>query len=402
MSWPMVKLGDICDLQNGYAFKSSDYVDSSQTLSCRMSNIRPGGVFDIDYNSRFLPDDFATKYSQFMLNDGDVIIAMTDLADSPKILGVPTVVETSGRNILLNQRVGKLVIKDTSLIHFPYLKLALNYPKVREVYKRYAGGGLQINLGKADLLSVEIPLPPLAEQKRIAAILDKADAIRRKRQQAIQLADDFLRAVFLEMFGDPVTNPKGWDVKHLGEITSFENGDRSSNYPSGEDVVNSGVLFLSTKNIVADSLDLRHKQFITEEKFNQLSRGKARKGDLIITLRGTLGACCIFDCEYEKAFINAQMMIIRPAKELVAGFLHDFLVTESIKSHFQRIGQGAAVPQLTAKQFKELLIPLPTLELQLKYETIRRFVLATTVKLSGREEQDFFNSLSQKAFSGQL
>src|SRR5690606_37723935 len=60
-----------------------------------------------------------------------------------------------------------------------------------------------------------VPVPPLLEQKRIAAILDKADAIRRKRQQAIQLADEFLRAVFLDMFGDPVTNPKGWEVKPL-------------------------------------------------------------------------------------------------------------------------------------------------------------------------------------------
>src|SRR5690606_601286 len=70
----------------------------------------------------------------------------------------------------------------------------------------------------------EIPLPPLSEQKCIAAILDKADAIRRKRQQAIQLADDFLRAVFLDMFGDPVTNPKGWNEYVLYEIADIRSG----------------------------------------------------------------------------------------------------------------------------------------------------------------------------------
>lgn len=74
----------------------------------------------------------------------------------------------------------------------------------------------------------EIPLPPLPEQKRIAAILDKADAIRRKRQQAIQLADDFLRAVFLDMFGDPVTNPKGWPLKRFGEIGTWASGGTPS------------------------------------------------------------------------------------------------------------------------------------------------------------------------------
>ena len=68
---------------------------------------------------------------------------------------------------------------------------------------------------------MEIPLPPLEEQKRIAAILDKADALRRKRQQAIDLTDRLLRSIFLDMFGDPVTNPKGWEVEpleHIGQI----------------------------------------------------------------------------------------------------------------------------------------------------------------------------------------
>lgn len=89
------------------------------------------------------------------------------------------------------------------------------------------------------LTDAEIPLPLLPEQKRIAAILDKADAIRRKRQQAIQLADDFLRAVFLDMFGDPVTNPKGWEVKPLGDVLKLSSGnglsakemDSSGSYP---------------------------------------------------------------------------------------------------------------------------------------------------------------------------
>ena len=85
-------------------------------------------------------------------------------------------------------------------------------------------GGSLVRARPAEVERIEIPLPPLAEQKRIAAILDKADAIRRKRQQAIQLADDFLRAVFLDMFGDPVTNPKGWEIAELGSISEVQGG----------------------------------------------------------------------------------------------------------------------------------------------------------------------------------
>ena len=87
-------------------------------------------------------------------------------------------------------------------------------------------GATRAKLTKGDASLIPIPLPPLPEQKRIAAILDKADAIRRKRQQAIQLADDFLRAVFLDMFGDPVTNPKGWAIHKMSDVIDFKGGSQ--------------------------------------------------------------------------------------------------------------------------------------------------------------------------------
>jgi len=79
-----VLLSTICDLKNGFAFKSKDYVDISNTLSCRMSSIRPGGNFDLEHNQRFLPDNYAKLYSDYLLSDGDIVIAMTDLAGDPK------------------------------------------------------------------------------------------------------------------------------------------------------------------------------------------------------------------------------------------------------------------------------------------------------------------------------
>ena len=82
-----IQLKDVCDLKNGYAFKSQDYVEKSNTLNCRMSNIRPGAIFDINYSPKYLPDEFAEKYNEFLLYDGDIVIAMTDLAGDPKILG---------------------------------------------------------------------------------------------------------------------------------------------------------------------------------------------------------------------------------------------------------------------------------------------------------------------------
>ena len=89
-------------------------------------------------------------------------------------------------------------------------------------------------INKSRFEALEIPLPPLAEQKRFAAILDKADSLRRKNQQAIQLADQFLRAVFLDLFGDPVTNPRGWEVKKWQEVLSIINGKNQKKVEVGK------------------------------------------------------------------------------------------------------------------------------------------------------------------------
>lgn len=97
--WIIKTLRDICDLQNGYTFKSKSYIAYSNTLNIRMSNIRPDGNFDPEHNIKFLPDSFVQEYSQFLLKEGDLIIAMTDMAGNPKILGLPTLVDKFKRNL---------------------------------------------------------------------------------------------------------------------------------------------------------------------------------------------------------------------------------------------------------------------------------------------------------------
>ena len=193
--WEKVPLGDICELLNGFAFKSSDYIEKSNTLSCRMSNIRPGGFFDLKYNPRYLPDEFADQFQRYALQDGDLVIAMTDLADSPKILGVPTVVRTNGNNVLLNQRVGKLNIFKKEIIDVEFFKAVLNQPSTRAIYKKYAGGGLQINLGKKDLLNVVITFPPLDLQQRFAEIVSSVEEQKAKMRKHLEQLDDLFASL---------------------------------------------------------------------------------------------------------------------------------------------------------------------------------------------------------------
>jgi len=188
-NFDVIELSKICDLQNGFAFKSDDYIDSSNILNCRMSNIRPNGEFNILYHPKYLPNHYADKYSSFLLNDGDVIIAMTDMAGEPKILGVPTIVDTQGYKLLLNQRVGKLIFKNQQPLSIKYLKYALSQPYVKQYYRKFASGGVQINLGKKDLLSVEILLPSYEKQKVFDDLISKLVTEKEKHVKAHQKID---------------------------------------------------------------------------------------------------------------------------------------------------------------------------------------------------------------------
>jgi type I restriction enzyme S subunit len=306
----------------------------------------------------------------------------------------------SGGKALLNQRVCKITARkglDIGYL-FHYLPLALKRIEDATPFVTVK------HLSAQDIRECSIPLPPQEEQQqRIAAILDKADALRQKRRSALQKLDSLTQSIFLDMFGDPAQTGR-WPLCRVADIAEFENGDRSSNYPSGYDIKESGILFLNGKNIVNNRLDLSSSVYIDEKKFASLSRGKAKRGDLIITLRGTLGSCFIFDCDTEQAFINAQMMIIRAKESIDRVFLHSLLTSHSMQTEFSRMSSGVAVPQLTASQLKELQIILPPIDLQKKYSALKAKICKTrnNVLESISKCDGIFVSLQHRAFRGEL
>ena len=234
--WEIKKLGEVCDLKNGFAFKSSDYIPFSNTMNFRMSQIRVGGNVDLGNDPKYLPDSFANIYREYLLEEGDLVIAMTDMAKEIKILGVPTIVPQDNRNLLLNQRVGKLTNIDKSKIDVNFLKYALTTKSVSNYYKSLGRGGLQINLGKQEILKVSIPIPPLSTQEKIVSELDTLHRLKELQEQQLAEYDNLAQSTFYSMFGDPIENEKGWEVKKLGEVCDVTNGknQRKIENPNGK------------------------------------------------------------------------------------------------------------------------------------------------------------------------
>lgn len=364
MKWEKVKLGDILDLKNGFAFKSDDYVEKSNTLNCRMSNIRPGGYFDINYSAKYLPDNYVEKYSEYLLKDGDLIVAMTDLANDPKILGVPTIVKTNGYNILLNQRVGKLVLKDKKSVCVRYLKYALNRKEIQKYFGKFAGGGLQINLGKSDLLSCQIPLPPLHIQVQIADTLDKADALRRKDQELLQKYDELAQAIFYDMFGDPEKNERGYKLLSLDQVCLKINDGTHHTPKYTED----GVPFLRVTDITESN---NSKKFISlEEHLDLIKRCKPEKGDVLYTKNGTIGKAKEITWDYEFS-IFVSLCLLKPRKDIILPkFLETFLNTPMALKQATKHSKTGTITNLHLVEIKKIKIPVPNLDIQAHFTQI--------------------------------
>lgn len=247
-----------------------------------------------------------------------------------------------------------------------------------------------------------IPLPPLPEQKRIAAILDKADAIRRKRQQAIQLADDFLRAVFLDMFGDPVTNPNGWEVDALEKLSTRVTKGESPKW-QGFEYGSEGVRFITSENVLWGSLDERMK-FIPLEFHQKLKRSQVQEGDLLINLVGaSVGRACLAELNGMPANINQAVSVttLDHSRLLPEIALYQLLVPS-----MQRVLLGnvvdAARANISLADIRDLQMLVPPIDVQLAFLKVLGKVKKYMAANSSFSSLNLFESLSHNAFSGQL
>ena len=362
--WKKVKLGDICDLRNGVAIKSEDYVTSSNTLNCRMSNIRPDGTFDILYNAKYLPDNFLEKYKNYLLKDGDLVIAMTDMAGDPKILGVPTVVKSNGFNIIQNQRVGKLELL-TKNIDENYLKLVLQSKKAKNYFKKFSAGGVQLNLSKKEILNVPIILPTIEEQKKLANLFKIIENFIYLRKEELVNLHFLNKSLFTRMFGDIKTNDKNWEIKKLGEVVQTQYGtSKKATSVVGEFPI------LRMNNITysgeMDYKDLKYIELSDSEKEKFL----LKKGELLFNRTNSkelVGKTGLFNLDIPMAFAG-YLIRIKPSNLIHSKFLLFFMNSEFMKKLlYNKAKNIVGMANINAKELEDFSIILPPIELQNKF-----------------------------------
>ncbi|TQP74051.1 restriction endonuclease subunit S [Vibrio cholerae] len=398
MSWPVVKLGDVLkNVQPGFA-SGKDLEDG--TLQVRMNNVKPDGSWD--WNKKRIVPATDKQIEKYSLEVGDVLFNATNSAEQ---VGKSALYSTIVENTVCFSNHFLRLRTDNKRLLPQYLVRYLSYLWRIRVFENMVDAWVnQATVRREDFLNLEIPLPPLDEQKRIAAILDKADAIRQKRKQAITLADEFLRSVFLEMFGDPVTNPKGWEEPILSDIADVRSGvTKGKKLKEGTGIT---LPYMRVANVQDGYLDLSSIQTITVSE-KDAEKCKLLRGDILLTEGGDpdkLGRGHVWNGEIDNCIHQNHIFSVRVKDEdyVRPAFLSAVIGSQRGKRYFLKVGkQTTGIATINKTVLSEFCPIVPPLELQDSYLKIASRIKRMQTR-KHYHEVTLFPSLSQKAFSGQL
>ena len=253
------------------------------------------------------------------------------------------------------------------------------------------------------LKALQIPLPPLDQQRKIAAILDAADAYRQKTKALIEKYDDLTQSLFLDMFGDPVTNPKGWKKEILNNLCSKISvgfvGTCEPFYCSQEE----GVPMLRTGNLGEGFLKFENLKYVTHEFHEKQKKSQLFAGDLLIARHGDNGKAVLYNGEFYNANC-LNVVILRPGEKFLSLFAQYLLNNDNTRKQIATRTGGATQKVVNTKEIQKLNIIVPNLGLQNKFaERVQAIEeQKAQAEASLAQAEDLFNSLLQRAFKGEL
>lgn len=340
----------------------------------------------VSYANRPSRADLTTK-------KGDVILAR--MKSTNKVL----IVQDLEANYIYS--TGFIILRPTREVDNNFLLHYLQSTLFQDEKDKLCTGATQKAINNQNFANLEIPLPSLPIQQRIAEILDAADALRRKDQELLNKYDELAQAIFIDMFGDPVKNEKGWEVKTIGDVCySVKDGPHVS-----PKYTKSGIPFISVNNIIKGVIDISNCKYISQEDFEIYSKnGKPEKHDILYTKGGTTGFAKRVDVDFEfsqwvhVALLKFNHDVINPA------FFEYMLNNPFCYNQSQVRTKGIANRDLVLGEMKKIQILLPPIQKQREFESI--ILLLDQARKRNFESignsSDLFASLLQQAFKGEL
>lgn len=267
----------------------------------------------------------------------------------------------------------------------------------KEKFVKDSVGGAQPNISSGYLKRVEMELPLLEKQREIVNILNRINGILCKRNQEILVLDDLVRARFIELFGDPVSNPYGYDKVRLSELADIKIGPFGSLLHK-EDYIENGHPLLNPSHIIDGKVVPDRKLSISDEKYEELSAYQLQAGDVVMGRRGEMGRCAVVA---DEGFLcGTGSMVIRTKGEVTADFLQKIISFPTFKKTIEDMAVGQTMPNLNVPIVSSFQIIKPPIEVQNRYYEFVDQVNKSKVKVQKAldETQKLFDSLMQQYF----
>jgi type I restriction enzyme S subunit len=387
-------LEDVCSIQSGGTpSRGTESYWGGSIPWAKISDLEASGEGYISDTEEHISEEGLAAIRGRIFGDGTLLFAMYGSVGKAAIV----------RGLVSTNQAILGIYPDASRLDLNYLKFWLRSQQHK--FDQDAQGVAQKNLSAGYVRSLEIPLPPLPEQKRIAAILDKADAIRRKRQQAVKLADDFIRAVFLDMFGDPVTNPKGFRKGPITELVDIITGNA---FKSDEYVKDSekAVRLCRGTNVLTSYFDWSDTAYWPKDQLDGLERYLLSSGDVILAMdRPWISSglkVCIFSEQEVDTYLVQRVARLRPKETMFSEYIYSCIKSKAFEKHC--CPTETTVPHISPVELRgyEVLIPDKTTLSSYHVAVDKVKSAITRMQTAVSHTGNAFDSLSQKAFSGQL
>jgi len=387
-NWQLMKLGDCCEIILG----STPQRNKKEYWDGDIPWVTPK---DLSHLNQPVLEDTPEKITEAgykscstsLLPQGSILFSSRAPIGYVAIVGKPMCTNQGFKSLIPGKNV-----------YSPYLYWCMK--KYTPNIQALGTGTTFKEVSKGVIEKFEIPIPPIEEQRRIAEILDQADGLRRKRQEAIRLTEELLRATFLDMFGDPVTNPKGWEISPLGEIAQFIGGGTPSrknpNYFEGN------ICWATSKDMKPDIL-MDTEEHITEEAIKNSATKLVSPECLLIVVKSKI---LLRRLPVARAVVpicfGQDLKAIIPFEKSMNRYLHRHLIFG--EKFLLRQARGVNTEGLTLEHLRSYPVMIPPqsaihrfVELDINCE--KRFQLLESFN---KAAESLFNSLLQRAFRGEL
>ena len=364
--FPFAKVGDIsrCGRSEFSVLSTADhYIDESDVAQLRAKPIPVGSVL------------FA-KIGEAIRQNHRVIAGRPLLIDNNAMAAIPS------------ERIdSRFLYHYLKTVDFYALAPATTVPALR----------------KSELDGIRVPFFPLEEQRRIAAILDQAETLRTQRRTALALQGSLTQSLFLDMFGDPVANPKGWQARELQDVVKQDTIVTYGIVQAGEEFPG-GIPYIRTGDIVDGSIRLSGLRHTDPEIAAKFARSRVEENEIVMSIRATVGTTALVPVELSGANLTQGTARIAPGADVHFQYLLYFLRSDATQQWIERQVKGATFREITLGRLRELPVLVPPLLLQQTFATRIASIeaLKTTHRRALAALDALFASLQQRAFAGAL